>query len=126
MNEIKVIHTYQYGHDRYTGFVDSHLVISISNNVNGLYWTVGSSSCLPSDFVKAKAYSDCMAQTFKAVSEHDLFKKDDRVSVKSGCFSSGSKGTIVFIEPSEKGRIWVHRDGSSQPCFYYRNELEKI
>lgn len=125
MNKITVKAETIRGCTTFQGFVDNNMVVSISNNINGLYFTVGSSSCLPSDFVRAKAYSDCIAQTIKAVEEHTFFKNGDRVVVKSGCFSSGSRGTIVFIEPGHDSKIWVQRDGAGQPCFYYTSELDK-
>ena len=52
-------------------------------------------------------------------------KRGDRVLVnnRSG-FSKGSKGTVEFVEPVE--RIWVLRDGSSSPVFFYDYELDLL
>ncbi|AVH85268.1 hypothetical protein RsoM2USA_340 [Ralstonia phage RsoM2USA] len=52
-------------------------------------------------------------------------KRGDRVLVnnKSG-FSKGSRGTVEFVEPVE--RIWVLRDGSSSPVFFYDYELDLL
>lgn len=126
MNNINIHSETRNGVTTFQGYVDRQQVIVISNNINGLYFTVGSSSCLPSDFVKAKAYSECIARTFEAVEKHTSFQKEDRVIVKSGCFSAGACGTIVFVEPNADGKVWVQRDRASEPCFYYRHELDKV
>lgn len=52
------------------------------------------------------------------------FTKGDRVRVgKDAGFSRGSIGTIEFVEPNGK-KVWVTRDRSGGPCFFYADELE--
>lgn len=45
-----------------------------------------------------------------------------RVKVKSGAFDGNAVGTVVFQEPSG-GKVWVVRDGTESPCYYWNNEL---
>ncbi|ULG00203.1 hypothetical protein QIT84_gp061 [Pseudomonas phage PP9W2] len=58
-------------HHRYTqinALVDGRDVMSISNNIGGV-WMVGSSSCLPSDIRKSRAYVEAMSMAFEKLDE---------------------------------------------------------
>ncbi len=48
-----------------------------------------------------------------------------RVKVRSNSFNSGAEGVVVFQEPAG-GRVWVWRDGSGGPCYYWNHELEVL
>lgn len=51
------------------------------------------------------------------------FFRGMRVTInESSGFSRGGLGTVVFVEYLGK-RVWVHRDGSSSPCFFLPHEL---
>jgi len=51
------------------GFVGTHEVMSMNSRIDG-EWIVGSSSCLPTDPVRAKLYLDCMCRVFARAGEH--------------------------------------------------------
>ena len=39
-------------------------------------------------------------------------------------FHGGALGVVVFQDPS--GRVWVQRDGTEHPCYYWNNELDVL
>lgn len=52
------------------------------------------------------------------------FKQGDRVrATQNAGFHRGAIGTIEFAEPNGH-KVWVLRDGSGGPCWYYADELE--
>ncbi len=54
-----------------------------------------------------------------------IFKRGDRVLVnQTSGFNKGAEGIVEFVEPN--GRIWVLRDGSSGPVYFYPTELDLI
>lgn len=56
-----------------------------------------------------------------------VFKRGDRVLInQTSGFSKGHKGVIEFVEPTIQGRIWVLRDGASDPAYFYPSELDLI
>lgn len=60
-NRIKVVRQELYiGNLSFTGYVDNHEVIHISDHIQRI-WTVGSSCCLPSNIEMAQLYVECMA-----------------------------------------------------------------
>lgn len=46
------------------------------------------------------------------------------VSLGTSGFHQGAHGVVQFQEPNFQGRVWVLRDGSGQPVFFYPHELE--
>ena len=64
--------------------------------------------------------------TIHKAMEKKTLKRGDRVKVneKSG-FNKGAVGTVEFVEPNGE-KIWVYRDGSSEPCFFYTTELDHV
>lgn len=63
----------------------------------------------------------------KSKSPTGLVKQGDRVVVKSGFFSAGAHGDVVFVEPGSTPdlKVWVQRDGAGSPCYYHQHELDK-
>lgn len=51
------------------GFVGTHEVMSMNSCVGG-EWIVGSSSCLPTDPVRAALYVECMTRVIARAREH--------------------------------------------------------
>lgn len=51
------------------GFVGTHEVMSMNSRVGG-EWMVGSSSCLPTDPVRAALYVECMNRVIARAREH--------------------------------------------------------
>lgn len=54
---------------RVIGLVGTHEVITLSNSAGGV-WTVGSSSCLPTDIHRAALFVDCMQRAYARAREH--------------------------------------------------------
>ncbi len=49
-----------------------------------------------------------------------------RVKVRNNSgFHRGAQGETVFQEPAG-GKVWVWRDGSGGPCYFFNEELEII
>lgn len=46
------------------------------------------------------------------------------VSLGTSGFHKGAHGVVQFQEFTFQARVWVLRDGASQPCFFYPHELE--
>jgi hypothetical protein len=53
------------------------------------------------------------------------FRVGDRVKGTRSGFHRGCVGEVVFQEPNG-GKVWVLRDGSEGPCWFYADELDKI
>ncbi|AYN83412.1 hypothetical protein ACV33P_15540 [Pseudomonas aeruginosa] len=58
----------QISYTQIDALVDGRSVMSISNHIYGT-WTVGSSSCLPSDINKGRAYVKAMSMAFDKLDE---------------------------------------------------------
>lgn len=77
--------------------------------------------------LKSNKANECESQSV-IVSPKYIFKTDDRVVVneKSG-FHKGAKGIVMFVEPRAKfsndGKIWVLRDGSAGPVWFFADEI---
>ncbi|MBK6616296.1 hypothetical protein [Ottowia sp.] len=54
---------------RVIGMVGTHEVITLSNSAGGV-WTVGSSSCLPTDIQRAGLFIECMQRAHARAREH--------------------------------------------------------
>lgn len=46
------------------------------------------------------------------------------VSLGTSGFHKGAHGVVQFQEYTFQARVWVLRDGASQPVFFYPHELE--
>lgn len=63
-----------------------------------------------------------IAKSQRVLSDEPYFSRGMRVLINENSgFSKGARGVVVFVEPA--GKIWVHRDGSSSPCFFMPYEL---
>lgn len=51
------------------------------------------------------------------------FLQGQRVKATRGNFHQNAEGVVVFQEP-HGGRVWVQRDGTDSPVYYYAIELE--
>jgi hypothetical protein len=51
------------------------------------------------------------------------FGKNRRVIASRSSFAQNSRGVVEFQEPLG-GRVWVRRDGSSSPSWFYADELD--
>lgn len=54
-----------------------------------------------------------------------IFPVGRRVRATRSGFHRGCKGQVVFQEPSG-GRVWVLRDSSNGPVFFYADELDLL
>lgn len=58
---------------------------------------------------------------------YSVFEKGARVQAKADAgFHQGAIGTVEFQEPGGLFRVWVLRDGTSGPSFYYPDELDLL
>lgn len=79
-------------------------------------------------FNNLKGYLRVSIETYlKSKSPTCLVKQGDRVVVKSGFFSAGAHGEVVFVYPGSIPdlKVWVQRDGAGSPCYYHQHELDK-
>lgn len=56
--------------------------------------------------------------------KHSALRRGHVVQVIAG-FNVGARGVVEFVEPSGQ-KVWVLRNGASNPVYYHPDELQKI